>query len=286
MAGEIQVKYKEETDFPNEFKSLKDCPQCLYYEGSWSNAFFTNNIGVVGTRHPTSYGENITRIFVKAFVDAGLTVVSGLMYGIDEVAHKTALEHNGKTLAILGSCIPNISRESREVVNKDVEKSNALLITEYNAHHPTTKWTFVKRNRLVAAISKALLVVEATEGSGTLITARHMLSSSKPVFLVAHNINAQNTQGLCVLENMGARTVFSPSVILKELGIQVNTKYNRQKFSNSPQEQLYTLLKQRPLSLSEISVELKTTLSKLYSIITELELNGLIYSKAGVYYAD
>jgi len=190
-------------DYPEVLKTIACPPFVLFYYGDLA-LLNQKTIGVVGMRKPSEYGMNVTRKFVKGLVERDYTIVSGLAYGIDRIAHQQAIEANGKTIAVLGSgieyCYPKENRQLYEEIKK-----NHLLISEYPLDLAPQKWYFPARNRLIAAFSDSLLVTEAKNRSGTMITVGYALEQGKDVMAVPNGIDGN--EGCNTLIQQGAKLV-------------------------------------------------------------------------------
>ena len=165
-------------EYPPLLKAIAQAPKELYYRGNWSACLFEECLAVVGSRKMTTYGRQVTEKLVSEIASAGITIVSGFMYGIDATAHKAALEAGGRTIAVMPCGIDLIHPEYQEDLYKEILENNGLIISEFPGLFPPALWTYPRRNRIVAGLSRATMVVEAGEKSGALITAGLIISSS------------------------------------------------------------------------------------------------------------
>lgn len=196
-------------DYPYLLKQIYDPPAVLYYKGNLE-ALRKKCIAVVGTRKMTGEGRLLTDKFVKHLVKAGLTIISGLARGIDTEAHKTAVEANGQTVAVLGSGLNKIYPPENKQLAMDIINGHGAVISEYPPDELPCPGNFPIRNRIISGLSLGVLVVEASDNSGSLITARLALEQGREVFAVAPN----------TLIKDGAFAVFEPEEILDELGLK------------------------------------------------------------------
>ncbi len=187
-----QIKSKFVTilddDYPEVLKRVYMPPLVLYYYGDISLLNSKNNlVAVIGSRNNSLYGEKATKLFTKALVDNKRIIIAGLARGIDSIAHRTCIENNGKTVAVLGSGIdcpyPLQNKKLYEVIKK-----NHLLISEYPGNMEPTKETFPMRNRIVASLADKILVTEAYANSGTCITVMYGLTLGKDILAVPNEI--------------------------------------------------------------------------------------------------
>lgn len=205
----ITIKDKE---YPQMLKEIYDYPISLYVKGN-TKILNSKSIAIVGCRHATTYGQNCAKYFGYNLANEGICVVSGLAKGIDSYAHIGALgamgtsDSNGKTVAVLGNGLDMIyPQENIELANTIIEKSGAI-ISEYPLGTKPDKMNFPARNRIVSGMSRGVLVVEAKEKSGTLITVDFALEQGRDVFVVPGNINSVNSVGTNRLIKEGARLV-------------------------------------------------------------------------------
>src|SRR3989344_5079370 len=180
---ETKVITKEDSKFPELLKQIPDAPKQLYYKGEWNEDLFDNCLAVVGSRRMTQYGKRVTEQIVGEVAGAGVTIVSGFMYGVDATAHKAALAFGGKTIAVMPCGIERIHPEHQKDLYEKIlgtgpakspdgdRGASGLVVSEWNGDSMPQLWTYPRRNRIVAGLSKATLVVEAGLDSGSLNTA-------------------------------------------------------------------------------------------------------------------
>ncbi len=201
------------------FEGLAQQPRTLHVAGEDLEALLTKpRIGVVGTRTPTSYGIAVTKMLVTELTKQGIVVVSGLALGIDSIAHQACLEVGGQTIAVLPSGLGNIYPRSHQKLAKQIVENEGTLVSEYEHSETPYKHYFIARNRIIAALSDGLLVIEAAEKSGSLHTADFALELGKPVFAVPGNITSPLSAGCNELIRNGAVPVTSVQDIFEELG--------------------------------------------------------------------
>lgn len=172
---------------------------------------------IVGSRQISEYGKRACQKIAGELAAAGVTIVSGLMYGVDIWAHKSAIEAGGRTIAVLGYGIDHLSRcrYAKEVADEILTKDRGFILTEYKNEQLPTGWTFPKRNKIVAAISKCAVVIEAGIQSGSLITVGHILEFGKDVYVVPGRIFEENSAGSNNLIKQGAFLLDDPKAILE-----------------------------------------------------------------------
>src|SRR3989344_1206621 len=203
--------------YPKLLSQIYDPPIVFYYKGDvdWDS----KSIAVVGTRKITGYGKAVTEGFTKDLSSAGLTIVSGLAKGVDSVAHRTTIDNKGKTIAVLGSGLNKIYPYENKKLAEEITQGHGAVISEFPPEYPSLPGNFPARNRIISGLSLGVLVAEAAEDSGSLITARFAIEQGREVFAVPGPITSTLSRGPIDLINEGAKAVFSADEILDELGL-------------------------------------------------------------------
>jgi DNA processing protein len=212
----IQVVDKQ---FPALLKEINYAPFGLYIKGEIPN--HKPLIAIVGTRKISPYGKLVTEKIVQELIKHNFVIVSGLAYGVDTIAHETALKNKGKTIAILGSGIQNIFPPNNIKLAKEIVE-NGALVSEYSLKAPALKQYFPWRNRIISGLCLATIVIEAPEKSGALITARFALEQNREVFAIPGSIFNKNSLGPHNLIKQGAKLVSQIEDILEELRLIKN----------------------------------------------------------------
>lgn len=220
-------------------------------------------------------------MFVRELVSSGFTIVSGLAIGVDAVAHQSSLESGGKTIAVLGCgvdcCTP---AENRALYNSIVE-GGGVIVSELPLGHPPTKGSFPSRNRIIAGLSLGVLVTEGAEDSGSLITADYALKFNRKVFAVPGPITSSLSKGPYGLIRKGAKLVTNVEDILNELSIKSSKSIKgtkRAKGDTAEETKILNLLEGEPLHFDEIARKTGFESSKLGSILSIMEMKGMIKS--------
>jgi len=255
--------------YPYPLKEISSPPLCLYCKGN-IQLLKTLCVGVVGTRKPTDYGIQVTKQYVKALVDADITVVSGMAVGVDTLAHKTAIDNNGKTIAVLAGGFNHIYPASNYHLAKTLAENN-LLITEQNPDTKPQAYLFPVRNRIIAGLSRGVLTTEMGEKSGSLYTVNYAIEFNRDVFVVPGRINSEMSKGSnALIKSLQGCITTSPDDILdlyNRLGTKVEEKPMIQLDMNSQ------------IVLDYISNEKKTFQEIIdYSGLSARELNGILIS--------
>ncbi len=250
----------------------------LYYSGVIPN--LNNSIAVVGSRRVSEYGKRVCREFVGALAQVGLTVVSGLMYGIDIEAHNAAISAGGKTLGVLGYGHDYLKHYgyAQNMYEKILELKAGAVVSEYEPDAPAAKWTFPKRNRIIAALSRTVLVIEGGENSGSLITAGYAIEQGKDVFAVPGSIYNQNSNGTNWLIKQGAHIATSPQDILMFFNkIAPGTVNFHSNLDTDEVKLLDTIEKLDQMATApKLAEVLKMPISELNAKLSKLELSGYI----------
>jgi DNA processing protein len=274
----IKVVTVLDKDYPKNLKDLDGAPVVLYYKGLLKPAD-VNSIAIVGSRKMTSYGREVTKIFSSGLADCGVTIVSGLAYGVDTIAHQAALDAGGRTIAVLGNGLDSIYPPENKPLAEKIIHGRGALISEYPLGYPALPPNFASRNRIVSGISAAVLVVEGAEKSGTLLTASHAAEQGKTVFAVPGQITSPLSAAPLYLLKNGARLATLPTDLLQELDLQV--KVDREKIEkimpgSSEEEKILAILENEPLHLDELVRMSGCLTSEISARLTIMEMKGMV----------
>lgn len=204
--------------YPKRLREIYDPPSVLFFRGKLE-ADYSWAIAVVGTRKITGYGKLVTEKLTRELVEAGVTIVSGLARGVDSQAHRTTLENGGRTLAVLGGGLDHIFPPENERLAREIIEAEGAVLSEFPPDYSSLPGNFPARNRIISGLSLAVLVTEAAEDSGSLITAKCALEQGRDVFAVPGPITSDLSKGPSLLIKQGARLVTEAGEILQELGI-------------------------------------------------------------------
>ncbi len=272
--------------YPKLLAQIYDPPTVIYYKGEpdWSE----KSIGVVGTRKITGYGKVATEQFTKGLVMGGLTIVSGLARGVDAEAHLTAVRENGKTIAVLGGGLNNIFPPENRGLAAKIADGFGAVISEFPPDYPSLPGNFPARNRIISGLSLGVLVIEAAEDSGSLITARSALEQGREVFAVPGPITSDLSKGPVNLIKDGARVVFNPEEILEELGLNrvksLESRVENGKNLSEEEKMVLECLENENRHIDEIGRSLKFPSPKISALLLKMEISGLVQSMgAGIY---
>jgi len=280
----------EDEDYPEYLRETFDPPFVLYSAGK-IETLKGPAVSVVGARKHSAYGRAVAEKLARDLASRGIVIVSGLARGIDSIAHWGALE-GGKTVAVLGSGLENIyPRENATLFHKIIERG--AVVSEFPLKSPPLGFHFPIRNRIISGLSLALVVVEASKRSGSLISARLALEQNREVMAVPGNITSELSQGTNWLIKTGAKLVESwedvaeelPSPLKEELLAKKEEKKEKPP-SMSPQERkVFELIETDSLTHIDHLVEgTEFSVSEILSILLNLELKGLIFQRPGKYF--
>ena len=205
-------------EYPPLLKKIKAPPAKLYFRGIWNQDMFKDSLSVVGSRAMTGYGEIITERLVTAAASENITIISGFMYGIDAAAHEAALDADGITVAVMPCGIERIHPLIQEKLYMRILKNRGMVISEFEGDMKPARWSFPRRNRIIAGLSPALLVIEAGLKSGALITANYAYMYKRQIFAVPGPITSSVSLGTVNLIKQGASLVSSAEDILNHYG--------------------------------------------------------------------
>ena len=267
--------------YPARLKEIADPPPILYVKG----ALLPDDeraVAVVGTRGPTTYGREAAAALTKELSENGITIVSGLARGIDGIAHRTALESGGRTIAVLASGLDTVyPREHANLARQT--QAHGAVISEYPLGVKPDPRSFPRRNRLISGISLGTLVIEAGEGSGSRWTVYHALEQDREVFCVPGSIFSPNSRLTNQLIQEGAKLAATADDILEELNLTSVTKQIEMPLATGPElpasggdeESLLGLLTDEPVHIDDIRRSAGLPITAVSGMLTMLELKGM-----------
>lgn len=279
MKKTILKIWKNDEIYPPLLLQISDAPKRLYYLGQKLNPP-DKYFAIVGTRRPSIYGKQMAEDFSTALAQKGFVIVSGLAYGIDAIAHRAALNANGKTIAVLGAGFNHITPTCNLGLAEEIVK-NGTILTEYEAEVAPQKFTFPERNRIIAGMSIATLVIEAPEKSGALITARLALEYNRDVFALPGNITQETSKGAnALIRDCKA----FPATCVQDIFDYMQLGFSgKEQEENSPlsalseeEKTIYQLLKQSPMTTDNMVIQTEMPASRVNILLSMLELKGLI----------
>jgi DNA processing protein len=281
----IRILTWDDTEYPAHLKEIDQPPPVLYLHGDFT-AEDIWAVGIVGTRAVTSYGRQVTEELATVLAQNGVTVVSGLARGVDAIAHTAALKAGGRTLAVLGSGVDKIYPPEHRQMAEKITGQGAVL-SDYAPGTSPDSANFPPRNRIISGLSMAVIVVEAGNTSGALITAQFAVDQGREVFAVPGSVYAPQSKGANRLIANGARILLQPSDVLEVLDLTRNVErrdVRRAVPSDATEASVLGILGAEPSHVDEIRARLELPVEKISAALTMMELKGLVRQVGGMKY--
>jgi DNA processing protein len=293
----VRVLTLEDPDYPMHLKEIYAPPPVLYVKGDCA-VFTQNALAVVGTRRCTQYGKSVTVVLVKELVAKQIVIVSGLAHGIDTIAHQTCLDNKGQTVAVLGCGIDTCYPKDNQQLMQKIAASGAI-VSEFPIGTMPENFNFPRRNRIISGCSAGVLVIEAPQKSGSLITANFALQQGREVFAVPGSIFSNGSEGPFNLIKDGAIPVRSVTDIVENircitpaaLSVSKAAPAGRPAVMKMPAEVLTlserTVLdacSQDPARIDELAQKAGKAVSEMFDFLLSLELKGFIRQVSGQQY--
>lgn len=267
--------------FPSLLSAIHDPPPGLFVRGEGEDELLGRPVvGVVGARACSAYGASVARSLGRDLAAAGLVVASGLARGIDGEAHRGALEAGGATIAVLGCGIDRDYPAAHAQLASRIREAG-LIVSEYAPGVEPAPWRFPARNRIIAGLSRAVVVVEARERSGALITADLALEEGRDVFAVPGEITSALSAGTNELLRLGAAPLTCARDVLDRFGLEPAVRASVQVSSKAAE--VLAALEEGPAGADELARRFGAAANELSIALTELELAGLVTAAEGVY---
>lgn len=278
----------ESEEYLERLREVDDAPPVLYALGQFEESDRWA-VGVVGTRRATPYGREVAERLSGALAEAGITVVSGLARGIDTLAHRAALDAGGRTVTVLGSGLDVIyPSENRGLVRQIVEKGMGAVVSEYPLGTQPDAVNFPPRNRIISGLSQGVLVVEAGEKSGALITVTFALEQGRDVFAVPGPITSRASDGTNNLLKQGAKCATTVNDILEELHMEAvheHVEAARVLPTDPTERMLLSLLEASTHHIDDLTNMSGLPASTISAVLTMMELKGMVRHLGGMQYA-
>ena len=281
----IKILTWEDEAYPQRLKEIDQPPPVLYIRGDYlPDDLFA--VAIVGTRRVTAYGRQIAEELAAYLASNGITVVSGLARGVDAIAHQTVLKAGGRTIGVLGSGVDKIyPPEHRGLAEKMME--SGAIISDYAPGTPPDASNFPPRNRIISGLSLAVVVIEAGETSGALITAEFAAEQGREVFAVPGSILAPQSKGTNKLIQNGALPLLSVNDLMQALDL---TRMSEQKAArriipaDETEARLMKVLSEEPLHVDEIRNQTELPIEKVSATLALMELKGMVRQVGGMHY--
>lgn len=277
LGGDILVL--DDGSYPEILREIADPPPVLYVKGDWQACFDQPSIGVVGSRSCSTYGENASEMLARDLASRGITITSGLARGIDSAAHRGAIRGQGRTIAVMGTGIDAVYPRENNGLVREILANGGCLVTQFPLGTPPLKENFPYRNRIISGLSLGVLIVEASERSGSLITARLAVEQDREVLAVPGNITSGNSFGTNYLIKSGAKLVQQWQDIVAEMPSEIAARILPPKTDDRKQREKTQNENYVPpdLSPSEITVYKELSLDDATHIDILVETCGLSF---------
>jgi len=301
IGGDILIL--DDGSYPSLLREIADPPITLYVRGDWQACLEQPCVAVIGSRQCSTYGENASQMIARDLASRGVTIVSGLARGIDSAAHKGALQGKGRTVAVLGTGIDGIYPKENSSVVREILDSGGCLVSQFPLGTPPLKDNFPYRNRIISGLSLGVLIVEASERSGSLITARLAMEQNREVMAVPGNITSSNSYGTNYLIKAGAKLVQQWQDVVAELPSEIAArilppKIDEKRNGNSQQQELipaglnenerkiWSLMNaDEAIHIDALLEESGLSFGDLNSVLVGLDIKDLIRVLPGKHYA-
>lgn len=272
--------------YPNFLKNIDNPPFVLYCRGHVELLNELNsNFAIVGTRHPTNYGKQVTEKFAKELTENGFNIVSGLADGVDTISQSTCLKNGGKTISVLAGGLDYIYPPSNKLLSEEIVK-NGLLITEKPPFYRAVNYDFPYRNRIIAGLSCGVLITEASLKSGTMYTKEYALNYGKELFVVPGNITSSSSEGCnALLKDLRIAMVTNIDDILENFNKTAKPVRTQSIQLSIDEAIVYDILKAGEKTFDEILLSSNFDTITLSTLLTKMSLRGIIKKTAGNSYS-
>ncbi|MBZ9608296.1 DNA-processing protein DprA [Clostridium estertheticum] len=278
------VTYLEE-EYPKKLKNYDDAPFALFYKGNILPLEDGFNISIVGSRKYSNYGKDVTKIICSDLCANNINIISGMAKGIDTFAHESCLEGEGYTCAVLGSGLDIVyPKENLKIFNEIIEKG--AVISEFLPGTPPHAYNFPQRNRIISALGDIIIVIEAGEKSGSLITANLALEQGKDVMAVPGSIFSYESKGTNKLIKDGAYPMTCSDDIFNLMGIEMKNqkKTTVRSFNSQINKKIYSIINDSPIHINDIIRITNIDIKQLYEVLFEMQIKNEILCLSGNYY--
>ena len=279
LKREIKFITFDSQDYPYMLSQISNPPMTLYYKGDLESCNLNRTIAFVGSRRASLNGKDSVKRVISDLKNTDVCIVSGLAAGIDAISHESAILNNLKTIGVIASGFDYVYPEGNKHLYEKIENGAGVVVSEYYPTFQPLKFRFPQRNRIVTGLSYGTVVGEAAMKSGALISANLTLEQGRELMCIPGAINNTNTEGVYKLIKDGASIVTCGEDILNALGweIQQAKSENKQNLDLSPQEKIvFDIIGVEPKGFDEIQTETKLDTDGLLSLLTIMEMKGLL----------
>ena len=284
---DIQILTWNDESYPARLREIDQPPPVLYLRGEYlPDDIFA--VGIVGTRRVTPYGRQVTEEIASFLAANGITVVSGLARGVDAVAHTAALKAGGRTIGVLGSGVDRIYPPEHRALAEQMAERGAV-VSDYAPGTPPDASNFPPRNRIISGLSLAVVVIEAGETSGALITAEFAAEQGREVFAVPGSILAPQSKGTNKLIQNGAQPLLSASDLMQALNLTRMGEHKAARKilpSDEVEAKLLAALGEQPIHVDELGNQTGLPIEKVSATLTLMELKGMVRQVGGMHYVS
>jgi len=254
------------------------CPKKLWFRGNWDDKLFENAAAIIGSRRMTDYGRKVTEKMAAQLTAEGKTIVSGLVYGVDQTVHRACLEFGGRTVAVLGWGIgwDKLGDEEKKLI-ESIEKNGGLVISEWEGMRPAL-WTFAYRDRIMAAMASEIYVAEAAVKSGTMITVEWGLKLGREIWAVPGPVTSKVSEGTNKLISEGKARMWMSN---QQASLSLRDKNNTQRDRSNTD--IYISLQNETLTVDELARKLGKPVEEVGGQLSLLELSGEVEEREGKY---
>ena len=281
----VKIVTVEDDNYPPLLKEIPDFPLSLYYKGDLKNVSYDCNLAVVGSRNASASAKIALNQIISSFLNTNITIVSGLAYGIDAQAHKSAIENNIKTIGVIGSGLDIVYPSQNKDLYQKIEEGSGVIFSEYPLKTRPMAQNFPQRNRIVVGMSKGTLVAEAQIKSGAMISANLTLDYNRELMCMPGNITNPNTEGIYHLIKNGAGIVVNAQDVLNQMNWDIKMEEDETILElNELQKKVLDIIAIEAKSFDEIIIAVSAEVSELMVALTELEIKGLIIQDNNKYH--
>lgn len=284
----IQAVHFQDANYPERLKHIASFPVLLFYRGNLDCLHTPRSLGIVGTRQITNYGLKVTQEMVPALVHEGLVIVSGLAFGVDACAHKECLKAHGKTVAVLAQGVDRAYPRMNQDLFHEIVDEGGCVVSEFPFLTTSINpFCFPRRNRIISGLSDGLLVIEAGEKSGSLITARYAMEQNRNVYAIPGALNQKMSRGCLQIIRDGAKLVLSHADILDDFGLsrpQPNVTVSQTTadlFETPLEKAIFNLCRETPQPIDLIIDSVGEPASYVSATLTKMQLMGKLKDVGG-----
>jgi len=286
VKSEVKSIERGERLFPKRLMKVVPPVTKLWYRGEWRRELFNKTVAVVGSRRMSRYGKQVLSEVVPRLTAAGYTVVSGLMYGVDQEAHRQVLASGGKAVGVLGYGISYRGEEGAMRMARQIVESGGVVLSEYEGEMVSQRWMFPQRNRIVVGLSELVIVIEGGEKSGTMDSVRRAQKLARPIYAVPGSVFSPTSVGTNMLVASGAARALTMESLAELVGQSFGADAGTMdgKGLAGREAEMWTRLKlDGPSSANELSRKMGVWMGEILATLSAMEMKGLVKEERGVW---